>query len=211
MRLSEADCGEPRVGHGFMGGATSVLTGDASTQTSPDDVTADYVTGRYHGDDIKRPSSGATAAVAAAVRVGGMGRKKEETLDPSQILQAFSAAQIKEMVTLYQERQEAIDRSSIKCTVQAKRDLFNSLSTEPIKPRLDHTLLHRQNHPKGYLTKITTDYEAKHDEEITVHKGTMVKVLRNHKDGRYEVYTAGGFGLVPGKVLAYIQYEPDYT
>ena len=36
------------------------------------------------------------------------------------------------------------------------------------------------------------------------------QVLRNHKDGRYEVYTSGGFGLVPGKILAYIQYEPDY-
>ena len=24
------------------------------------------------------------------------------------------------------------------------------------------------DHPKGYLTKITTDYEAKHDEELSV-------------------------------------------
>jgi len=180
-----------------------VLTSDATTQTNLDEVISEV---------IKRPSA-AASAVAAAVRVGGMAKKEEEP-HPYQILQSFSTEQVKEMVTLYKEKQAAIDRSSIKCTVQAKRDHYNSLSptsVEPSKPRLDHNLLHRQNHPKGYLTKITTDYEAKHDEEITVHKGTMVKVLRNHKDGRYEVYTAGGFGLVPGKVLAYIQYEPDYT
>ena len=55
--------------------------------------------------------------------------------------------QMKEMVTLYKERLVAIDRSSIKCTVQAKRDLYNSLSptTGPSKPRLDHALLHRQS------------------------------------------------------------------
>ena len=33
------------------------------------------------------------------------------------------------------------------------------------------------DHPKGYLTKITSDYEAQQDEEISVLKGTMVKVL----------------------------------
>jgi len=180
-----------------MGGGYSVLTSDAATQTHHDDVT------QTHHDDVTKP------AAAAAAREGVV----EEAGVKQQILQSFTSEQMKEMVTLYKERLVAIDRSSIKCTVQAKRDLYNSLSptTGPSKPRLDHALLHRQNHPKGYLTKITTDYEAKHDEEITVHKGTMVKVLRNHKDGRYEVYTAGGFGLVPGKVLAYIQYEPDYT
>ena len=38
-------------------------------------------------------------------------------------------------------------------------------------------------HPKGYLTKITTDYEAKHDEELSVQKGTMVKVSNCHHRG----------------------------
>ena len=37
-------------------------------------------------------------------------------------------------------------------------------------------LISTSDHPKGYLTKITTDYEAKHDEELSVQKGTMVKV-----------------------------------
>ena len=39
------------------------------------------------------------------------------------------------------------------------------------------------DHPKGYLTKITTDYEAKHDEELSVQKGTMVKVSNCHHRG----------------------------
>lgn len=136
---------------------------------------------------------------------------------PQEILQ-YTPAEIKDMIMLYKEKQAAIDRSSIR-GVQAKKDLYNALNKNSdsqsqavnIRPKFDPNSLHRQNHPKGYLTKITTDYEAKHDEELTVQKGTMVKVLRNHKDGRYEVYTAGGFGLVPGKVLAYIQYEPDYS
>lgn len=33
------------------------------------------------------------------------------------------------------------------------------------------------DHPKGYLTKITNDYAAQYDEELTVQKGTMVKVI----------------------------------
>jgi len=133
-------------------------------------------------------------------------------------LKQFSAVQIKAMIELYRERQAAIDRSSIRGSVTARRDQYNALSArgaaqeraEDPRPRLDPDTLHRRNHPKGYLTKITNDYVAQQDEEMSVQKGTMVKVLRNHRDGRYEVYTAGGFGLVPGKVLAYVQYEPDY-
>ena len=32
------------------------------------------------------------------------------------------------------------------------------------------------DHPKGYLTRITQDYQATSDEEMTVQKGIMVKV-----------------------------------
>jgi len=171
-----------------MGAGESVAKVEASTQTESGDS----------GKGTRRSS-----------KAGG----KEY---PQEILQ-FSPAEIREMLVLYKDKQAAIDRSSIR-GVQAKKDLYNALNknndSQPqaanCRPKVDPNALHRQNHPKGYLTKITTDYEAKHDEELTVQKGTMVKVLRNHKDGRYEVYTAGGFGLVPGKVLAYIQYEPDY-
>lgn len=135
---------------------------------------------------------------------------------PKEILE-FKPKEVKQMIALYREKQAAIDRSSIR-GVQAKKDLYNSLNktsengtVNVARPKLDLSSLHRINHPKGYLTKITNDYAAQHDEELTVQKGTMVKVLRNHKDGRYEIYTAGGFGLVPGKILAYIQYEPDIS
>ncbi|KAL5259275.1 hypothetical protein ACHWQZ_G009651 [Mnemiopsis leidyi] len=172
-----------------MGAGESVAKAEASTQTEPDE--------------------------------GNSGRRKKTSLgvkpkDYPQELLDYTPEEIKEMLMLYKDKQDAIDRSSIR-GVQAKRDLYNALDKNRTpqsttnRPRLDPNSLHRQNHPKGYLTKITTDYEAKHDEELSVQKGTMVKVLRNHKDGRYEVYTAGGFGLVPGKVLAYIQYEPDYN
>lgn len=159
----------------------------------------------------------AKAEASTQTEAGERGRRSEggSSQYPPQILD-FTPAEIKEMIVLYKDKKEAIDRSSIR-GVQAKKDLYNALNKNSDsqsvvnRPRVDLNSLHRQNHPKGYLTKITTDYEAKYDEELSVQKGTMVKVLRNHKDGRYEVYTAGGFGLVPGKILAYIQYEPDYN
>jgi len=148
---------------------------------------------------------------------GNKKKKKNGNAEYPQEILNYSSDEIREMILLFKEKQAAIDRTSIR-GVQAKKDLYDSLDKNSDKqsptvnrPRFDPNSLHRQNHPKGYLTKITTDYEAQHDEELTVQKGTMVKVLRNHKDGRYEIYTAGGFGLVPGKVLAYIQYEPDYN
>eukprot|EP00116_Pleurobrachia_bachei_P011968 sb/3472230/ len=164
-------------------------------------------------------SSGPTAALTAETATqteGYAGRGGNRRGSVPVEVSTFTPAQLNEMVALYKTHQASIDRSSIR-GVRAKKDLYDSLTRRSgdqlpvIKPRLDPCTLHRQNHPKGYLTKITSDYEAQQDEEISVLKGTMVKVLRNHKDGRYEIYTSGGFGLVPGKILAYIQYEPDYA
>ena len=56
--------------------------------------------------------------------------------------------QVKEMVDLYKERQTAIDRTSIRRTVQAKKDLYNSLGSSSGadgRPKLDHSILHRQS------------------------------------------------------------------
>lgn len=179
-----------------MGGWQSVvLSSEVATQTEAEEEVP--VSGRASAGAARRKSS--TRAVA-----------KEY---PQEILR-YSPGEIQDMILLYKDRQSSIDRSSIR-GVTAKKDLYNNLDkhnyTVSPRPRLDPSSLHRQNHPKGYLTKITSDWQARHDEELTVQKGTMVKVLRNHKDGRYEVYTAGGFGLVPGRILAYIQYEPDVT
>ena len=52
---------------------------------------------------------------------------------------------------------------------RAKKYFFDTL-------KFSNKLFIPSDHPKGYLTKITTDYEAKHDEELSVQKGTMVKV-----------------------------------
>jgi len=162
---------------------------------------------------VKAEASTQTESGDGGVGTRGKGGARDY---PHEILD-YSPAEIREMVVLYKDKQDAIDRSSIRGSVQSKKDLYNALNkhndsqSQAGRPKVDPNTLHRQNHPKGYLTKITNSYEAKHDEELSVQKGTMVKVLRNHKDGRYEVYTAGGFGLVPGKILAYIQYEPDYN
>lgn len=190
-----------------MGAGESVAKVEASTQTELEEA----------GPGARR-KKGSSSILKSWKKGLGSTASTPSSKDqyPPEILD-FSPDEIKDMILLYKEKQEAIDRSSIRGSVQSKKDLYNALNKDNDnkaannRPRVDPNALHRQNHPKGYLTKITTDYEAKHDEELSVQKGTMVKVLRNHKDGRYEIYTAGGFGLVPGKVLAYIQYEPDYN
>ena len=58
--------------------------------------------------------------------------------------------EIKEMLMLYKDKQDAIDRSSIR-GVQAKRDLYNALDKNNSpqntsnRPRLDPNSLHRQS------------------------------------------------------------------